>query len=173
MMVDRNPTVSVYRWREVTILRAVFPDRALFCLVRPERFEADVQRIVRDVGDIRISPRCSGWRARRTLRKLGKVWDESSHEPGWSERLVQAISRSRDLLEELDLAGVAPLEPRIRDEYDDIIFAVMAKIVTGDQNPLSSWVEMIYGIDASTFDEAPIVTALESVEAELRDARSS
>jgi hypothetical protein len=76
-------------------------------------------------------------------------------------------------LEELDLAGVAPLEPRIRDEYDDIIFAVMAKIVTGDQNPLSSWVEMIYGIDASTFDEAPIVSALESVEAELRDARSS
>lgn len=170
-MVDKNTTVAVYRWREVTILRSIILDRALFCLVRPEQLETDIERAVRDVGHMGTSSWWPKWRARRAFRKLGRVWDESVYDAGWSGQLVVAISKSRDLLEGIDLAGVAPLEPRIRDEYDDIIFAVMAKIINGDPKPLHSWVAMVYGVDAGTFDDAPIRSALENVEAQLRGAR--
>lgn len=107
------------------------------------------------------------------MRKFGKVWDEKFYDGGWSDELTVAISRSRDLLEELDLAGVGPLAPELRDEHDDIIFAVMAKIVVGDDNSLDSWAAMVYEIDSEAFDGAPIRRALQDVETELRRARCS
>jgi len=71
---------------------------------------------------------------------------------------------SRDLLEDLDLAGVSPLEVDRRDEYDDVIFAIMANIIVGDSTSIVSWVKTVYEIGSRADQDQALSSTLQAVE---------
>lgn len=164
IMMEKPTRVKLHQYREVSLLVATLRNVDVYCVVRPDSSQAAIHAAMSCLAEIGEASFFSPWRVKRILRRLGRTWTEVTAGVGWTEDLAAAISMSRDLLEDLDLAGVSPLEVDRRDEYDDVIFAIMANIIVGDSTSIVSWVKTVYEIGSRADQDQALSSTLQAVE---------
>lgn len=169
-MMQSGTRCSIHQCRDVMLVDISLSDRTVYCIARPSDASGEINAILRMVQEVKCSGACARRKIRRLLGLAGRTWIEMGPRL-WSSEFAAELSRARDLMEDLDLAGVGNLEADARNEYDDILVAVISKIVRADDAPVLPWVELTYSTQMTASERGRVCDALNEVESILRRAR--